>query len=83
LTRRNEFLRAGDSTDQVEATLGDLLARRIYIEWGLAEVVGLTIDGLSVTPQALIEKGPEDLSEEIAASILAEVQLTDEERKNF
>ncbi|HZS55928.1 MAG TPA: hypothetical protein VFA65_16115 [Bryobacteraceae bacterium] len=83
LTMRNEFLRGGEISDQLEATLGELLCRRLYLEWGLAEIRGFTIDGNPVTPTLLIEKGPEVLSEEIAGAILASMTLSDEERKNF
>jgi hypothetical protein len=82
LTRRNEFLRGGGSVDQLEAGLADLLAKRLYLEWGLIEIQGFAIDGLPATPESLIEKGPEELAEEIASSILADMQLTDEETKN-
>jgi hypothetical protein len=83
LTLRNEFLLSGAQADQIEATLGDLLARRLYLEWGLAEVHGLVIDGVTATTELLIEKGPEVLADEIVACILSELQLTEEERKNF
>lgn len=83
LTLRNEFLRGGGQADQIEARLGELLARRIYLEWGLAEIQGLVINGMTATTELLIEKGPEALADEIVASILSELQLTEEERKNF
>ena len=69
--------------EQLTAVLGELLAKRLYLEWGLAEVQGLTIDGAPASPAVLVEKGPESLAEEIIAAILGELQLTDEERKNF
>ncbi len=81
--RRDEFLRAGDPADQLEAGLADLLVRRLYLEWGLAGIEGLHIDGEAATPETLIAAGPESLSEEIASSIQAELSLSDEERKNF
>ena len=83
LTLKNEFLRGGTNADQLEAGLGELLARRVYLEWGLAELTGLTIDGAQATPEMLIEKGPEKLSNEIAKVILASLRLSDEEIKNF
>jgi hypothetical protein len=82
LTLRNEFLRAGSTPDQLEAALGDLLSRRIYLEWGLAEIQGLTIDGVAATPESLIERGPESIAREIEAAIASELQLTDQETKN-
>jgi hypothetical protein len=83
LALRHEFLKAGDTTDQLEANLGDLLVRRLYLEWGLSEIAGLKIDGHPGTAELLIEKGPEALSNEIVEAIRAELQLSEEERKNF
>ena len=83
LTARYEFLKAGDAADQLEAAMADLLTRRLYLEWGLAEVHNLTIDGEVATPQMMGEKAPEALSNEIIAAIQAELALSEEERKNF
>ncbi len=83
LTHRYEFLRAGDAADQLEASLADLLTRKLYIEWGLAEIRNLAIDGETATVEAMVEKGPESLSNEIVAAIQAELSLSEEERKNF
>jgi hypothetical protein len=83
LTLRNEFLRAGGTPDQLEAALAELLARRLYLEWGLAEIEGLTIDGVTATPALLIEKGSENLSSEIASAILSDLHLSEQETKNF
>ena len=83
LTLQNEFLRNGDTSEQLNAVLGELLAKRLYIEWGLAEIQGLTVDGIAACPSLLVEKGPESLAEEIVAAIMGELHLTDEERKNF
>ena len=77
-----EFLQAGNERDQLEASLSDLLVRKLYLMWGLAELSGLVIDGRPATPEALIEKGPEPLSDEILAAVRAELGLSDEERKN-
>ena len=82
LALRNEFLKAGDVADQLEATLADLLVKRLYLEWGLAEVRGFTIDGQPATVELLIEKGPEGLTDEIMSSIRAEIGLSEEQRKN-
>jgi len=82
LTRRYEFLMAGDAGDQLEASLADLLTRRLYLEWGLAEIRDLTIDGQAATVEIVVEKGPESLSNEIVAAIQAELSLSEEERKN-
>jgi hypothetical protein len=55
---------------------------RAYLEWGLEEVQGLTIDGEAATPAALIEKGPMGLAGEILKRIRGECGLTEDERKN-
>ncbi|MBV8553388.1 MAG: hypothetical protein JOY54_18990 [Acidobacteriaceae bacterium] len=83
LTLRNEFLRAGDAADQLEASLADLLARRVYLQWGLAEIKGLSIDGLPAEVELAIEKGPEDLLEEAIGAIRSATGLSEDERKNF
>ena len=82
LTSRHEFLRAGEMVEQLDAALAELLTRRLYLEWGLAEVKNLLIDGEPTTVELLIEKGPEELSAEIAASIQGQLSLSEEERKN-
>ena len=82
LTSQNEFLRAGDMADQLDAALGELLARRLYVEWGLAAIEGLDIDGNAATPLSLIERGPDALVTEIADAIIQEIHLSEEERKN-
>lgn len=83
LSLQNEFLRAGDATDQLEAAFSELLVRRMYLEWGLISVEGLRIDGKPATPQSIAAHGPELLADEIIESLRSELGLTDEERKNF
>jgi hypothetical protein len=83
LSIRHEFLKAGDASDQLEASLADLLVRKLYIEWGLAEVTGLRVDREPATVDVLIEKGPEALADEIIAAIRGQLGLSEEERKNF
>ena len=83
LMHRDEFLRAGDLSDQLEAGLAELLVKKLYIEWGLAAIEGLNIDGKPASTEALLQAGPESLTEEIASSIQAELGLSEEERKNF
>ncbi|MFL6451368.1 MAG: hypothetical protein ACJ746_27380 [Bryobacteraceae bacterium] len=75
-------MRAGDALEQSQATLADLLARKVYLEWGIADLDGLTIDGSPASIQDLIERGPEGLCEEIANAIQSELNLSEEERKN-
>ena len=83
LTQRYEFLRAGDAADQLEATLADLLTRKLYLEWGLAEIRDLMIDGAPATVETVVEMGPEALSDEMVTAIQAELSLSEDERKNF
>ena len=82
LSISNEFLRAGDTADQLEASLADLLVRKLYLEWGLAALRGLWVDGELGTVEMLIEKGPEALATEIAETIRDQIAFTEEERKN-
>jgi hypothetical protein len=79
---RHEFLKSGDGSDQLEITLGELLVRKLYIEWGLHGIQGLAVDGEPATVESLIEKGPEALTGEIVATIREQLELSEEERKN-
>jgi hypothetical protein len=83
LCLRHEFLRAGDTAEQSEATLGDHLVRKLYVEWGLAAIDGLSIDGQTATVDTLIQTGPEELADEVIERIRHELGLTEQERKNF
>ncbi len=83
LALRYEFLKSGEPADQLEASLSDLLVRKLYIEWGVAALEGLQINSQTATPEMLIESGPELLSHEIVEKIRAELELSEEERKNF
>ena len=82
LSLKYEFLAAGGAADQLEASLSELLVRRLYLEWGLVDIKGLKIDGGPATVARLIERGPEELTDEIISAIKAESGLSDEERKN-
>ncbi len=82
LAIRHEFLNTGNSADQLEATMGDLLVQKLYLEWGLAEIQGLSIDGKPGTIELLIEKGPDALTDEIVTTVRAELSLSEDERKN-
>lgn len=79
---KNDFLRAGDALEQSQAFLADLLARRVYLEWGISEVEGLSIDGSPASLEDVIERGPEGLCEEMANTIQSELSLSETERKN-
>jgi hypothetical protein len=83
LALKQEFLKAGDESDQLAASLKDLLVRRLYLEWGLMQVKGLKIDGVRATIPDLIEQGPEELVNEIIEAIKSECGLSEDERKNY
>jgi len=81
--RKVEFLEAGqDPREKLEAMVLAAEIDRAYLEWGLEEIEGLTIDGEPATPVALIEKGPMDLAQEILTRIKRECCLSEDERKN-
>ncbi len=83
LSNKYEFLKAGDALERTEAHLADLLVRQLYLEWGLAGIEGLIIDGKNASVERLVEKGPESLCDEIVSSVRAELELSEEERKNY
>lgn len=81
--QRIEFLDAGgDSPDRFERSVLGAEVDRLYLEWGLQSVDGLSIDGEPATPASLIEKGPESLAREIVRRIRLECHLSEDERKN-
>ena len=81
--QRIEFLEAGvELEDRFESSVLGAEIDRLYLEWGLLAVEGLTIDGERATPASLIEKGPEGLAREIVGLIRTECHLTEDERKN-
>jgi len=82
LVLQNEFLRAGETPEQMGAALADLYVQRLYLEWGFVEMRGFTIDGQIPTVSLLIEKGPEALCNEITEAIQREMSLSEDERKN-
>jgi hypothetical protein len=82
LTLKYEFLRAGDTQNQLEASLSELLVMNLYLDWGLQGIEGLLIDGKNATAAALVETGPEALAQEIARLIQAESALNEDEIKN-
>ncbi len=71
-----------DVRDRLEANLLACEIERLYIEWGLVDVAGLTIDGEAATRETLLARGPEPLCREIAGAVRRECGLTDDERKN-
>jgi hypothetical protein len=81
--RKVEFLEAGnDAREKMEAAVLAGEIDQAYLEWGLEEIQGLTIDGEPATPAVLIEKGPMALAGEILKRIKGECGLTEAERKN-
>jgi hypothetical protein len=79
---KNDFLRAGDALERSQASMADLLARRVYLEWGISGIEGLAIDGSPATVDDAIERGPERLCAEMAETIQNELTLSEDERKN-
>lgn len=83
---RLEFVKAGNGDgpeQQAEAALVAGEIDRIYLRWGLRGIAGLAIDGETVTPEGLVEKGPEELVREVLEAIRREAGLSEAERKNF
>lgn len=78
-----EFAEAGASfADKLEASALALEIERIYLEWGIESIEGLTIDGEPATVSVVIEKGPEALYREMVDAVRHECGLNEEERKN-
>ncbi|MCX6622021.1 MAG: hypothetical protein NTY38_13320 [Acidobacteria bacterium] len=78
-----QFLTAGKTAeDRVQASLLAGEMDRLYIEWGLLSIEGLTIDNESCDPARLLEYGPETVCSEIASAIKRECTLSADELKN-
>jgi hypothetical protein len=83
ISHRLEFARAGKTTlDNIESALIDGEIDQVCLEWGLAKIEGLEIDGKPAGVKDLIESGPEDLCKEIIEAVKRECGLTESERKN-
>jgi hypothetical protein len=83
LSRKAEYLEAGGSAEEkIDASLLGYDIERIWLEWGLRAIEGLTIDGAAATPESLLSRGPEPLTREILAALQAECGLSEDERKN-
>lgn len=82
--RKVEYLAAAgdDAREKLEAAVVSAEIDRAYLEWGLLEVAGLSIDGEAATPASAIEKGPLKLAAEMLARVKAEWSLSGDERKN-
>jgi len=83
LLSRLEYLEGGEGTkEKIEAALLAGEVDRVYLEWGLDSIEGLTIDGEEPTVAVLVERGPEELVREIIEVVKRESGLSEEERKN-
>ena len=80
---RIEFFEAGrDESNRMEASLLGGEMDRLFLEWGLADLRGLEIDGELATVGMLVENGPEELVHEVLEIVKAECGLSETERKN-
>ncbi len=83
LARKVEFLEAGKTAgEQMDAGVLRAEIERTLVLWGVAGISGLQLDGADATPEALVERGPEDVFREALAAVRREAGLTEEERKN-
>jgi len=83
LAVRLEYFEAGrDEKNQMEASLLAAQIDRIYLEWGLESLEGLSIDGREADCSSFLDHGPEKLVEEALALVRAECGLSEQERKN-
>ena len=77
-----EFFEAGlDEKSRMEASVLSAELDKLFVQWGLEEVRGLTIDGQKATPELLIEAGPEALFREALEAVKAECGLSEVEKK--
>jgi len=77
------FRNAGETLeDRLLATELELAIDRLYVEWGVIEIVGLEIDGEPATVNSALDQGPETLSREMASAVREELMITEAERKN-
>lgn len=79
-----EYLEAGEARpgERLDAMRARQEVTALYLEWGLAGVKGLRLDGEEPTAERLLQCGPEGLCEEIAESVKQQLGLSEEERKN-
>lgn len=78
-----EALKASERVDdRVQAEALRLRMDFEYLDWGLARIQGLLVDGEAPDATRLFELGPEALAAEIVASIREECELSETERKN-
>jgi hypothetical protein len=83
LATRLEYFEAGrDAKNGMEASLLGAEIDRLYLRWGVEEIIGLELDGFPATIDALIDRGPEELFIEALAAVKRECGLDENERKN-
>jgi hypothetical protein len=83
IANRLEYCRAGQTEgDRLEASMLEAEIQRVLLEWGVAGIEGLTIDGQPADVAALIAAGPEHLAREIAGRVREQTFLAESERKN-
>ena len=82
LARRVECYEAGDVGERMDAGLLRAEIDRLYVEWGLVGVSGLTVDGAEASVAAVVERGPEELFREALSAVCREAGLSEDERKN-
>ena len=83
LAAHAEFLEAGaDAKDRMDAGLLGAEIDRLYVEWGVEQIRGITFDGEGATVAGLIAKGPEDLFHEALTAVKAGAGVDENERKN-
>jgi hypothetical protein len=83
LSLKCEFHEAGESAeDKLQSALLSGEIDRLYVNWGLRQLVGLEVDGAPATPDLLACAGPEDLFREAVTAIKSECGLSEAERKN-
>ena len=83
LSKRIDFHEAGQEIqDRIETGILASEIERVYLEWGLLKIEGLTIDGEPATAAAIAERGPEGLAREITGAIRQQCGLSEDERKN-
>jgi hypothetical protein len=82
LVLKCEFLQSGEEPkEKLEAALLSAEVDRLYVTWGLQQLIGLEVDGAAATPELLASAGPEDLFREAASAVKAECGLSEEETK--
>lgn len=83
LSGKQEFLAAGDSPqEQLSAAVLQREIDQLYLQWGVADVRGLQIDGEDAGLDQLLADGPEALCEEILTRLVGECGLDEEQTKN-